>query len=127
MNCHSIIWADSPKLAAVRESYRTGQPLEWTRVTDLPDYVQFDHSIHVQKGIGCSDCHGRVDRMPLTWRENSMPMRWCLDCHRTTEEHIRPRSEVFVMGPVEVGREERQELASRYQVRHPTDCSACHY
>ena len=91
MNCHSQIWSTSPTLEPVRESFRTGVSIQWTRVNDLPDYVYFNHSIHVNKGIGCESCHGRVDRMPLTWQENSLQMDWCLDCHRDPGKHIRPR------------------------------------
>lgn len=127
MNCHSLVWSDSPKLEAVRESYRTGKPLAWTRVTDLPDFVHFNHSIHVGKGIACRECHGPVDDMPLTWRDQSMPMRWCLDCHRAPEEHVRPRSEVFAMNLPSPGADERRDLAAAYQLRRPTDCSSCHY
>jgi len=127
MNCHSQIWSDSPKLALVRDSLKTGQPLQWTRVTDLPDYVHFKHDIHIHKGIACTECHGQVDEMPLMWREKSMQMKWCLDCHRTTEEHVRPQSEVFSMKAFAGSLTEKKELASRYRLRHPTDCSACHY
>lgn len=98
MGCHSQIWNDSPLLAPVRESYRTGKPLEWTRVHDLPDFVYFDHSIHVAKGIGCESCHGRVDRMPLMRRAASLQMEWCLDCHRRPEPNVRPQSELFAFG-----------------------------
>src|SRR5574339_661895 len=82
MGCYSQIWKDSAMLEPVRESYRSGKPLKWTRVHDLPDFVYFDHSIHVAKGIGCATCHGRVARMNLTWQESSLHMEWCLDCHR---------------------------------------------
>jgi len=128
MNCHSQIWSDSPKLEPVRTSFRAGgKPLAWTRVTDLPDFVHFEHSIHVQKGIACAECHGEVDRMPLTWRAASLQMRWCLDCHRTTEDHVAPRSQVFLSRSPAPSSEERRILAETYRVRHPTDCSACHY
>ena len=89
MNCHSEMWAASPALEPVRESYRTGKSIEWTRVHDLPMFVYFNHSIHVSKGFGCSACHGRVDQMPLTWQSASLEMKWCLDCHRNPEK-LRP-------------------------------------
>jgi hypothetical protein len=127
MNCHSQIWLNSPKLAPVRESFRTGKPIEWTRVTDLPDFVHFEHSIHVQKGIACSECHGAVEKMPLTWRAASLQMRWCLDCHRTTEDHVGPRSEVFTSLKNTLTKDEKVGLSKSYRLRHPTDCSACHY
>src|SRR5262249_1818151 len=97
MNCHSEMWAASPTLAPVRESYRSGRSIAWTRVHDLPGFVYFNHSIHVQKGIGCSTCHGRVDRMPLMWQEASLRMEWCLGCHRNPERYVRPQEKVFEM------------------------------
>ena len=97
MNCHTQIWAESPILAPVRESFRTGKSLEWTRVNNLPGFVYFDHSIHVHKGVGCATCHGRVDQMPLMWRENTLYMEWCLECHRNPERFVRPREQVFSM------------------------------
>lgn len=98
MNCHSEIWRDSPLLEPVRESYRTGQPLRWTRVHDTPDFVYFNHSIHVAKGIGCESCHGRVDRMPLMRKATAMHMEWCLDCHRHPEVAVRPKEDVYKFG-----------------------------
>jgi Zn ribbon nucleic-acid-binding protein len=95
MNCHAHIWNQSPLLEPVRASYRTGESLEWTRVHDLPDFVYFNHSVHVAAGVGCASCHGRVDKMPLMWREHSLHMDWCLECHRNPEPHRRPRDEVF--------------------------------
>src|ERR687888_342330 len=95
MNCHSQIFASSPYLEPVRESLRTGRSIEWTRVHDLPDFVYFNHSIHIYKGIGCTTCHGQVDRMPLMWQENSLQMEWCVECHRNPERYVRPREAVF--------------------------------
>ena len=97
MNCHSEMWAASPVLEPVRESYRTGRSIEWTRVHDLPMFVYFNHSIHVSKGFGCSTCHGRVDQMPLTWQAASLQMKWCLDCHRHPENYVRPLDQVYNM------------------------------
>lgn len=85
MNCHSLMWATSPMLEPVRESYRTGKSIEWTRVHDLPEFVYFNHSIHVHEGIRCSTCHGRIDKMPLTWQAAPLTMEWCLDFHRHQE------------------------------------------
>src|SRR5215468_8251670 len=85
MNCHSQIWLSSPTLEPVRASFRTNEPIRWTRVHDLPDFVFFNHSIHVNKGVGCESCHGRVDRMPLTAQHASLQMEWCLECHRHPE------------------------------------------
>src|SRR6476659_5173130 len=82
MNCHSQVYSDSPALEPVRQSLRNNVPLEWVRVNNLPDYVYFDHSIHLNKGVACVTCHGQVDQMPLMWRENTLTMEWCLECHR---------------------------------------------
>src|SRR5437016_6418341 len=95
MNCHSQIFATSPFLEPVRASLRSGRSIEWTRVHDLPDFVYFDHSIHISKGVGCTTCHGQVDRMPLMWQEQSLQMSWCVDCHRRPEAYVRPREAVF--------------------------------
>ena len=128
INCHSQIWADAPMLEPVRESFRSGQSLEWVRVHDLPDFVFFNHSIHLSKGIGCSTCHGQVDQMPLTWRVASLQMEWCLDCHRQPEKYVRPREAVFDMAwtppPDQLAQGER--LVAEYKIRKLTYCSTCH-
>jgi Cytochrome c7 and related cytochrome c len=130
MNCHTQIWADSPMLDPVRESFRTGQTLRWTRVHNLPDFVYFDHSIHVNKGIGCVTCHGRVDQMPLMWQDRSLQMEWCLECHRHPERYIRPREYVYAMDwSSPIAQEELgPKLVREYGVRvaQLTDCSVCH-
>jgi len=90
MNCHSQIWTNAPMLEPVRDSYRTGKSLVWTRLNDLPDYVYFDHSIHINKGVGCNSCHGPVNKMPLMYAEASLQMEWCLNCHRAPEKFLRP-------------------------------------
>src|SRR2546423_3133226 len=95
MNCHAQIFSTSPYLEPIRESFRTGRSIEWTRVHDLPDFVYFNHSIHVHKGVGCTTCHGQIDRMPLTWQVQSLQMEWCVDCHRNPERYVRPRETVF--------------------------------
>ncbi len=95
MTCHSQIWTNAEMLQPVRDSWRDDKPIRWTRVHDLPDYVQFNHSIHIQKGVGCVSCHGRVDQMPLVWKTQSLYMEWCLACHREPEKHVRPRDKVF--------------------------------
>lgn len=128
MNCHTQIWSDSEMLKPVRESFRTGQSLEWTRVHNLPGFVYFDHSIHIHKGIGCSTCHGRVDEMPLMWRENSLYMKWCLECHRNPERFVRPRQYVFSMdyqppaNQIALG----EKLVKEYRIQKLTSCSTCH-
>jgi hypothetical protein len=146
MTCHSQVWTNAEILEPVRASWRNNEPIKWTRVHDLPDFVQFNHSIHVQKGIGCYSCHGEVDRMPLMWKVNSLHMQWCLECHRDPAKHIRDRSEVFVMRPrtVPADKDPHQyglELMEKYNVKttveqppghekspNPlTNCSTCHY
>lgn len=146
MTCHSQVWTNAEILEPVRASWRNNEPIKWTRVHDLPDFVQFNHSIHVQKGIGCYECHGEVDKMPLMWKEHSLHMQWCLECHRDPAKHIRDRSEVFVMRPrtVPEGKDAHQyglELMEKYhvktQIEQPpghekspnplTNCSTCHY
>ena len=128
MNCHAQIFANSPYLEPVRESFRTGRSIEWTRVHDLPDFVYFNHSIHVHKGVGCTTCHGQVDRMPLMWQEQSLQMEWCLDCHRNPERYVRPREAVFSVdyqpspNQYEVGR----RLVAEYHIQKLTSCSTCH-
>jgi len=128
MSCHSQIWSNASILEPVRASYRTGQSLSWTRVHDLPDFVYFNHSIHVNKGIGCSTCHGRIDQMALTYKVNTLFMNWCLNCHRGPEQYIRPRDQVFNMAyqpppnQLELGR----KLVAEYKVQKLTDCWTCH-
>jgi hypothetical protein len=128
MNCHSQIWNTAPTLEPVRESFRTGKSIAWTRVHDLPDFAYFDHSIHVNKGVGCETCHGRVDKMPLMWQESSLQMEWCLECHRHPEKYVRPRSEVFTMGykPPEDQIEMGTRLVREYKIQSLTSCSTCH-
>ena len=97
MNCHSQIWSTAPILEPVRASFRNDTNLEWIRVNDLPDFVYFNHQIHVKQGVGCDTCHGPVDKMPLMYQARSLLMEWCLECHRAPEQFIRPRAEVFNM------------------------------
>ena len=128
MNCHSEIFASSPFLEPVRASFRTGQSIAWTRVHDLPDFVYFDHSIHIHKGVGCTTCHGQVDRMPLMMQEKSLQMEWCVECHRRPEQYVRKREDVFRVDYVppsnqlEVG----ADLVAKYEIRKLTSCSTCH-
>jgi hypothetical protein len=129
MNCHSHIWSDSPLLEPVRASFRTDESIQWIKVHDLPDFVYFDHSIHVAKGIGCATCHGRVDRMNLTWQESSLHMEWCVNCHRHPEDYIRPREQVFNMAWAAENPDQRtlgRDLVGQYHVESRDDCSTCH-
>jgi hypothetical protein len=128
MNCHSQIWTNSPELEPVKASFRTGQSIAWTRVHDLPDFVYFDHSVHVAKGVGCTTCHGRIDRMPLTFQHANLQMSWCLDCHRNPAKYVRPRDRIFDVeyeppaNQLELGR----KLVKEYKVQSLTSCSTCH-
>jgi hypothetical protein len=128
MNCHSQIFSTSAYLEPVRASFRTGRSIEWTRVHDLPDFVYFNHSIHVNKGVGCTTCHGPVDRMPLMWQEAPLQMAWCLECHNNPEAYVRPREAVFrtdyapPANQLEVGR----RLVAEYHIQRLTSCSTCH-
>jgi hypothetical protein len=131
INCHSQIWSTSPYLEPVRASFRDETPLQWVRVHDLPDFVYFNHSIHVKQGVGCETCHGRVDRMPLMAQQQSLQMEWCLECHRDPAQFLRPRDEVLTMGyqPAVSQREVGQRLMHEYKigtVEHLTSCSVCH-
>lgn len=132
MTCHSQVWTEAPMLAPVRESWATGEPLEWVRVNDLPDFVYFNHSIHVAKGIGCVTCHGQVDQMPLMSKGQTLHMQWCLQCHKAPEKFIRPKEEVFNMKWRPSGEESQLEMGSRlveeYDINKQqlTNCSVCH-
>jgi len=128
MNCHSQLFSDSPTLEPVRESFRTGKAIVWTRVNDLPDFVYFNHSIHIAKGVGCVTCHGEVNRMALTWQDASLLMEWCLDCHRNPEPNLRPREAVFLTDwqPPADDPDYGAELAKALNVKTRTDCSTCH-
>jgi hypothetical protein len=128
MTCHSQIWVNSPMLDPVRASYRDDKSIQWVRVNTVPDFVYFNHSIHVSKGIGCTTCHGPVADMPLTWRANTLQMSWCIDCHRNPENYVRLKSEVFnahysaPANQTELG----LMLVKKYKIQSLTNCSTCH-
>ncbi|GAC1666274.1 MAG: cytochrome c3 family protein [Candidatus Acidiferrum sp.] len=131
MNCHSVLYNTAPYLEPVRASFRDDKSIPWVRVHRLPDFVYFNHSIHVNKGIGCSSCHGQVNQMPLMFQKNTLTMQWCLDCHRNVENELRPRDEIVNMdwkapaNQAEIGKKLRQD----YQIRTAselTNCSTCH-
>jgi hypothetical protein len=131
MSCHSQVWTNSPLLQPVRDSYQTGEPVVWNRIYDVPDFVYFNHSVHVAKGIGCSSCHGRIDQQALAAKSQPLWMGWCLGCHRAPVDNVRPREEVFNMAfdPASQPFETRQALVTEYQI--PTDgrltnCYTCH-
>jgi len=143
LNCHSQVWNKSPLLDIVRKSYFTNEPIPWKRVHRLPDFVYFNHSIHIAKGVGCETCHGRVDRMPAIEETGGMvteksgwtplSMGWCLECHRNPAKYIRPKDQVTTMGyePTEAGKPIAQaslgtELIHQNAVHTRTSCTACH-
>lgn len=128
INCHSQILVGSEYLDIVRASYRTDESIPWVKVHDLPDFVYFNHSIHVNKGVGCTTCHGQVDKMPLMWTVQSLQMEWCLECHREPEKYVRPRHAVFQVDyqppadQLALGR----RLVEEYEIQRLTSCSTCH-
>ena len=128
MTCHSQIWTNAPLLEPVRQSYRSGKSIEWTRVNMLPDFVYFNHSIHVAKGVGCTTCHGDVGGMSLTYAANTLQMSWCLGCHREPEKYVRPKEYIFSTtyrapsNQLELG----QRLIKEYKIHTSTDCYTCH-
>ncbi|MEX0776899.1 MAG: cytochrome c3 family protein [Phycisphaeraceae bacterium] len=129
MTCHSQIWTNAQMLQPVRDSFEKGQPIQWVRVNDLPDFVYFDHSIHVAKGVGCAECHGEVHRMPMTWKAQNLHMTWCLDCHRDPEKQLRPKDVVFSTdwfsgARAKLGAEIARE--NKVNTKGLTNCSTCH-
>lgn len=129
MSCHSQLYTRQAVLQPLRESVVTGRPIAWQRVHQLPDFVFFNHGVHVRKGVACFECHGRVDQMPLTWRTSPLLMEWCLDCHRSPERHLHPPSQVTAMPPPPVSAAQRQTLVAQahlHDQRRRTDCSTCH-
>jgi len=133
MTCHSRVWTDAPMLAPERQSLASGQPLHWKRVNDLPDFVFFNHSIHVQKGIGCSTCHGPINQMPLTWKAHSLYMRWCLDCHEAPQKQLRPKDQIYNMEwrpppdqATQGARLLQQYHISQQRLNQLRDCGMCH-
>ncbi|MCU0492592.1 MAG: cytochrome c family protein [Chloroflexaceae bacterium] len=130
MSCHSQVWTNSPLLEPVRDSYVTGEPIAWNKIYELPDFVYFNHSIHVNKGVGCSTCHGRVDEMHLLAKNQPLYMGWCLDCHRNPEQYVRPQDQVFNMEwqPTANQAAEGARLVAEYHIRKEqlTNCYICH-
>ncbi len=130
MNCHTAIKATSPLLTLVRESYSNGNPLAWERIHQVPDYVQFNHSVHVNRGVSCVSCHGKVNEMTVVRHDKPLSMGWCLDCHRHPEQNLRPNEHVYqldwkpLLGQTqsEVGKQIQQQ----YGIKAPVECSACH-
>ena len=128
MNCHAEVWKESPYLEPVRSSWREEEPIQWTKVYDLPDYVYFDHSAHVNKGVGCQSCHGDVDEQNVLWQEPSLHMEWCLNCHREPEKFLRPNDAIFDFNyePPEDQLYLGLSLLEEYDVNAGEDCGVCH-
>jgi len=128
MNCHTQIKTDSPHIKKIKESYDTGEPIEWVKVHMLPDYAYFNHSRHVNSGVSCVSCHGRIDQMEVVRQVEPLSMSWCLECHRNPDPHIRPKSEVTNLSwepnvdALELGR----KLVKEYGINPREDCSTCH-
>ena len=125
---HGRRWRASGNTEPERASFRSGQSMHWTKVSDLPDCVSFNHSIHIAKGIGCATCHGRVDKMNLTWQNASLQMEWCLACHRNPQRNVRPRGEVFNMSWQRPADDPQlgARLVEEYEIESRDDCSVCH-
>lgn len=129
MNCHSQIRTESVKLLPVRESFATGESIEWIKVHKLPDYARFSHAVHTNNGVGCESCHGRIDQMEVVFQVEPLSMSWCLECHRNPEQFLRPNSEVTTMGytyPDDFVQQNLQRIEAE-GIQPPTNCSACHY
>ena len=129
MNCHTQIHKDSPRLAKVRDSYESGKSVDWVKVHKLPDYSYFDHSAHVNRGVGCVECHGRVDQMDVVYRYSPMAMTWCLECHRNPDDRLRPISQITNLvwdQKVEMTHDERAALKTLYHISPSENCSTCH-
>ena len=128
MNCHNQLWTNAEILEPIRASFRDNVPIEWNRVNDLPDFVYFNHSIHVAKGVACTTCHGPVDKMPLMYQGEPLTMKWCLDCHRDPVKNLRPREEVtnvFWQPPADLVAQQAV-WAEAHSVQSKTSCSTCH-
>lgn len=127
MNCHKFVKTESPHIVKVREHYTNNEPIEWVRVHQLPDYSYFNHSAHVNKGVGCVECHGRVDQMDVVWQAERLSMGWCLECHREPESRIRPIAHVTDMDWDTEDREALgKELIKAYHIQPREDCNTCH-
>lgn len=130
MTCHSQILTDAPMLQPLHESWKSGIPLQWTRVYDLPDFVYFDHSVHVAKGVGCTTCHGAINEMPITYKAETLHMMWCLKCHKHPEKFLRPADQVFNVDWAppsnQIDRGEELKVLNDVKVEQLTDCSICH-
>jgi hypothetical protein len=128
MNCHAVVKPDSPKLAPIRAAFDGGEAVEWVRVHMLPDYAYFDHSVHVGNGVGCVNCHGRVDQMEVVRQEKSMSMRWCLECHRSDDKGLGPFDKITDLSydPHAAGYDPHTDPDRKRMPTPPEHCSGCH-
>ena len=132
MNCHSIIKTQSPLLEVVRQSYATGEPVPWVKIHANPDYVYFNHSVHVNRGVSCVECHGKVNEMPVVHQDQPHSMSWCLDCHRNPAARIREPKDVFNLDSARLadqgpeGLKKAQDYIHNWKVMPPQSCSGCH-
>jgi len=130
MNCHSIVKRDSPLLAPIRASYESGEPVQWVQVHKAPDYVYFNHAVHVNRGVSCYECHGKINEMKVVFQDKSQTMGWCLECHRNPAMRLRPPSEVFNLDWVHPAEDEQLKMGSKFvhdwKVKPPQSCSGCH-
>ena len=137
MNCHGVVATNAESLLPVRESWATGVPIEWVKVHHLPDYAQFGHQVHVNVGVGCASCHGRIDQMEVVYQAEPLSMGWCLECHRAPEEHLVPPDEVTNLAYLEEIKQDDERYAQLIAanleriesegIKPPQNCSACHY
>jgi len=128
MNCHVMVKPDSDSLKVVMDSWNNNKPIQWIRVHKSPDYVYFDHSAHVNVGVGCKSCHGRIDRMDIVMQTEPLSMNWCLECHRNPELHLRPVSEITNMEWIPEADHQQfvQQMIQDLNITPPTDCQGCH-
>lgn len=133
MNCHSQIQKNNPKLAALRKSWETGDPLPWVKIHYVPDYAYFNHAVHVNRGVSCVSCHGNINRMDVVWHDQPQSMSWCLDCHRNPAKHVRPVEQVFNLewkpagaDPLKAQNELGAKLVKEWNIHPPQNCAGCH-
>jgi len=130
MNCHSIIKPDSPLLQPVRESFASGDPVPWVKVHQAPDYVYFNHSVHVARGVSCVECHGKVNEMATVRHDQPHSMGFCLDCHRAPENFLRAPAQVYDLNSPRLSAagqlEQAQGFVHDWKVKPPQSCTGCH-
>jgi hypothetical protein len=130
MNCHKLVKPQSPLLAVVRASYESGEPVPWVQVHKAPDYVYFNHAVHVDRGIGCVECHGKINEMPVVYHAKSLSMKFCLTCHRDPAQFLRAPADVYNLDAPTLVEQGRATDAARFvhdwKIKPPESCSGCH-